>query len=169
MGQACARSSNSSINIGQACARSSNSSINIGQAPASPSNSWKGIEWMWQLNPNPRSKSETSTWSHYSDIENLIMEEAYSKGETKAIFDDYYIDFRKMLQISNADSSKQRPVKRMVRKREDKHLREERYVDFLVVRDVRLVVNTVWCHRSLSSFDVVWNSIQSNCHQHNRI
>ena len=60
------------------------------------------------------------------------MEEAYSKGETKAILDDYYIDFQKKLQISNTGSYKQRPVKRMEHKREDKHLREERFVDLPV-------------------------------------
>ena len=94
-----------------------------------PKNALKCVEWMWQSNPNPWSKSETSVWSHYSDIENIIMEEAYSKGETKAVLDDYYIDFKKKLQISNTDSYKQRPVKRMERKREDKHLREERFVE----------------------------------------
>ena len=60
------------------------------------------------------------------------MEEAYSKGETKAVLDDYYIDLKKNLQVSNTDGYKQRPVKRMVRKREDKHLREERFVDLPV-------------------------------------
>ena len=90
------------------------------------------IEWMWQSNPYPQSKSETSTWSHYSDVENLIMEEAYSKGETKAVLDDYYIDFKKKLQISNTDSNKQRQVKRVERNRKDKHLREERFVDLPV-------------------------------------
>ena len=60
------------------------------------------------------------------------MEKAYSKGETKAILDDYYIDLKKKLQISHTDSHKQRPVKRIVLKREDKHLREERFVDLPV-------------------------------------
>ena len=97
-----------------------------------PKNALKCVEWMWQSNPNPWSKSETPTWSRYSDIENLIMEEAYSKGETKAVLDDYYIEFNKNLQVSNTDSSQQRPVKRMERKHEDKHLREERFVDLPV-------------------------------------
>ena len=97
-----------------------------------PKNALKCVEWMWQSNSNPWSKSETPTWSHYSDIENIIMEEAYLKKETTAVLDDYYIDFKKELQISNTDSYKQRPVKRMERKREDKHLREERFVDLPV-------------------------------------
>ncbi|CAF5103233.1 unnamed protein product, partial [Rotaria sp. Silwood1] len=81
-------------------------------------NSLKSVEWMWQSNPNPWSKSEPAEWRHYSDVENLIMERAYSNGEAKAVLDDYYIDFKKNRQISNIDNNKQRPVKREERKRE---------------------------------------------------
>ena len=103
-------------------------------APSStmPENALKCVEWMWRSNSDPWSKSEAPTWNHYSDIENLIMEEAYSKGETKAVLDDYYIDFKKKLQISNTDSYKQRHVKRMEPNHEEKHLREERFVDLPV-------------------------------------
>ena len=94
-----------------------------------PSNSLKHIEWMWKSNPNPFSKSQPEEWSHYSDVENLIIEEAFSTKETKVLIDDYCIDFKHNIQISNYDPNKQRPVKRMVRNREDKHLREERFVD----------------------------------------
>ena len=97
-----------------------------------PKNILKCVEWVWQSNPNPWSKSETPTWSHYSDIENLIMEEAYSKDETKVVLDDYYIDLKENLQVSNTDSNKQRPVERRVRKREGKHLREKRFADLPV-------------------------------------
>ncbi|CAF1103075.1 unnamed protein product [Rotaria magnacalcarata] len=99
---------------------------------AVPNSSLKCVEWMWQSNPNPWSKSESAKWSHYSDVENLIMERAYSNGEAKAVLDDYYIDFKQNLQIFNMDDYKRRPVKRVVRKREDKHLREERFVDLPV-------------------------------------
>ncbi|CAF4779272.1 unnamed protein product, partial [Rotaria sp. Silwood2] len=87
---------------------------------------------MWQSNPNPWSSSEPAKWSHYSDVENLITERAYMNGEKRAIFDHYYIDFETNRQISNTDNYRQRPVKRVVRKREDKHLREERFVDLPV-------------------------------------
>ncbi|CAF1276177.1 unnamed protein product [Rotaria sp. Silwood1] len=95
-------------------------------------NSLKCIEWMWQSNPNPWSKSEPAEWSHYSDVENIIMERAYSNGKVKAVLDDYYIDFKENRQISHTDHYKQRPVKRVERKREDKHLREERFFDLPV-------------------------------------
>jgi hypothetical protein len=87
----------------------------------------KHIEWMWQ------SKSEPAEWSHYSNVENLIIEEAFSNDQPQAIFDHYYIDIKNKVQISNDDDSKQRPVKRVERKKEDKHLREERFIDAPII------------------------------------
>src|SRR3984957_6304321 len=86
------------------------------------------FEWMWQSNPDPGSKSQPAEWSHYSDVENLIIEEAFSTKQTHAMLDDYSIDFKHSVQISNNDDNQQRPVKRLVCKREDKHLREERFM-----------------------------------------
>ncbi|CAF3869790.1 unnamed protein product [Rotaria sp. Silwood1] len=101
-------------------------------ASKAPKNSLKCVEWMWQSNPNSLSTSESPQWSHYSDVENLIIERAYSNKESKAVLDDYYIDFKEQLQISNTDNNKKRSIKRVERKREDKHLREERFVDLPV-------------------------------------
>ncbi|CAF4274058.1 unnamed protein product, partial [Rotaria sordida] len=87
---------------------------------------------MWQSNPNPFSKCERATWSHYSDLENLIIEKAFQDKQPRAQLDDYFIDFKSNLQISNTDDHKRRPIKRVVRKREDKHLREARFMDLPV-------------------------------------
>ncbi|CAF3760063.1 unnamed protein product, partial [Rotaria sp. Silwood1] len=100
--------------------------------PSTSNNSLKHVEWMWQSNPNPWLKSEPATWSHYSDLENLIIEEAFQDKRPKALLDDYYIDFNSNRQILNSDNDKQRPIERVVRKREDKHLREERFMDLPV-------------------------------------
>jgi hypothetical protein len=86
------------------------------------------IEWIWQSNPDPCSTSQSAKWSYYSDVENLIIEEAFSAKQTRAMLDDYYIDFKHSIQISNNGDKKQRPVKRVVCKREDKHLREEHFL-----------------------------------------
>jgi hypothetical protein len=88
----------------------------------------KDIEWMWQSNANPWSKYEPAEWSHYSDVENLIIEEAFSNNQPQAMFDRYYIDFKHKVQILNDDHQKQRSVKRVVCNKEDKHLREERFM-----------------------------------------
>lgn len=93
------------------------------------SNSLKTVEWMWQANEDPWSNSKLPVWEHYSDVENLIIERAYVSKQKHAVLDDYYIDFIENRQISNKDSNKQRPVKRVLRNREDKHLREARFVD----------------------------------------
>jgi NAD:arginine ADP-ribosyltransferase/WWE domain len=101
----------------------------MGQTESAPSNTLKHIEWMWKSNLDPWSKTEPEEWSHYSDAENLIIEEAYSSKQPTVLIDDYCIDFKHDVQISSDDPNNQRSVKRVVRNREDKHLREERFVD----------------------------------------
>ncbi|CAF1325194.1 unnamed protein product [Rotaria sp. Silwood1] len=97
--------------------------------PTESKKNLKHVEWMWQSNPNPWSKSEPAVWSNYSDVENLIIEDAYLDKKPRAILDNYYIDFQKNRQVSNTDGHKKRPVQRVERKREDKHLRIARFVD----------------------------------------
>ncbi|CAF2107468.1 unnamed protein product [Rotaria magnacalcarata] len=48
------------------------------------------------------------------------------------MLDNCCIDFEHSLQILNTDHSQKRPTKQVVRNREDKHLREERFVDLPV-------------------------------------
>ncbi|CAF1340334.1 unnamed protein product [Rotaria sordida] len=100
--------------------------------PPTLNNSLKTVEWMWLSNPDPFSESEPATWSHYSDLENLIIEEAFQDKQPRAQLDDYFIDFESNLQISSTDDYKLRPIKRVVGKREDKHLREARFMDLPV-------------------------------------
>ncbi|CAF1287761.1 unnamed protein product [Rotaria sordida] len=100
--------------------------------PSTSNNSLKTVEWMWQSNPNLLSKSEPAKWSHYSDLENLIIEEAFQDKQPRAQLDDYFIDFKSNLQISNTDDYERRPIKREVRKREGKYLREARFTDLPV-------------------------------------
>ena len=86
------------------------------------------VEWMWQSNPDPCSKTQKREWTRYSDVENLIIEKAYSSNQTHAIIDDCSIDFKHHVQISDNEIDQQTPVKRRVCKREDKRLREERFM-----------------------------------------
>lgn len=101
----------------------------MGQAESASSNTRNRIAWMWKSNPNPWSHTQPKQWRHYSDVENLIIEEAFLTKQSTVLIDGYCIDFKRKLQISNSDSNKQRPIKRMVHNREDEHLREERFVD----------------------------------------
>ncbi|CAF1485783.1 unnamed protein product [Adineta steineri] len=93
-----------------------------------PTTSSIRIEWIWQSNPDPSSKSQPDEWSYYSDVENLIIEEAFLAKQTHVMLDDCCIDFEHGVRISNYDANKQKPLKRVVCKREDKHLREEHFM-----------------------------------------
>ncbi|CAF1462422.1 unnamed protein product [Adineta steineri] len=93
-----------------------------------PATSSIRIEWMWQSNPDPSSKSQPDEWSYYSDVENLIIEEAFLAKQTHVMLDDCCINFEHGVRISNYDANKKKPLKRLVCKREDKHLREEHFM-----------------------------------------
>jgi hypothetical protein len=85
------------------------------------------VQWMWNASINPFAKSQQAEWSPYSDVENIIIEEKFTAGEPDAVFDNYHINFKRKLQISNHDKNKQRPVKRIVRNKDEIPLRQERF------------------------------------------
>jgi hypothetical protein len=93
------------------------------------------VQWMWNATADPFSKSQKAVWNRYSDVENMMIEKAFTGGESHAILDDYHIDLKHNLQISNNDTNKQRPVKRMVCDKDDKVLREERFLPNPVAPD----------------------------------
>lgn len=86
------------------------------------------IEWMWNSNKDLVSKSALDEWHHYSDIESMIIDKAYTAGETLAMLDDYHIDLKHNVQISNNDPSEQQPVKRIVCEKNYIRLRENRFL-----------------------------------------
>lgn len=67
---------------------------------------------MWKANDDPWSSPDVNEWKNYSDIENLIMEDAFLTKKDVALLDDYHINFAGNVQISNANINNQRPVKR---------------------------------------------------------
>ena len=84
------------------------------------------IEWLWRSNVDPWG-SEPAQWVAYSDVESTIIEEAFQQNLPEAVLDNYTISFKGFVQVSVDDTSKQRPVKRMVNKGEDK-IREARFM-----------------------------------------
>src|ERR1700691_4592371 len=89
----------------------------------------KRVEWFWKSNDNPFENMELPEWTQYSDIENAIIEDAFTTLKKPiAILDDHHIDFEHRVQISNDDKSKQRPVKRVEIDKEDGRLREARFM-----------------------------------------
>ncbi|CAF3078348.1 unnamed protein product [Rotaria sp. Silwood2] len=85
------------------------------------------VEWMYESNSDPWSKSQLEQWTCYSDVENLIIEDAYSKNESHLMMDNYYIDFKRKIQISKDNENNQRPINRVVRKTDKTRVREERF------------------------------------------
>ncbi|CAF3882448.1 unnamed protein product [Rotaria sp. Silwood1] len=100
---------------------------------ASPSKQQKetSVQWMWQADADPWSSSsvQKGDWFNYSDIETAIIEDAYQKKEMEVLLDNYHINFKHLVQISNNNLNHQRPVKRLVREREEGiRLRESRFL-----------------------------------------
>ena len=88
-------------------------------------------EWMWKSDDNPWSDSEPAQWSYYSDLESLIIEEAYSNRQPQTMLDKYYIDFTKGVQISRTNPDNQRPIKRVNTR--SQRIREHRFMDAPII------------------------------------
>lgn len=86
------------------------------------------VQWMWNSSANPFSESESDNWCPYSDVENMIIEEAFIANESLVEFDEYDIDLKHKVQISKIDGNNQRPIKRMDSGKDDKHFRKERFL-----------------------------------------
>ncbi|UJR12417.1 hypothetical protein I4U23_016593 [Adineta vaga] len=85
------------------------------------------IQWMWNADTDPFSKSQPVEWKPYSDVENMIIEEAFQAGQDHVVLDNYSIDFKHNIQVLNEDGNKQRPIKRMSCRVDTNHVREERF------------------------------------------
>ncbi|CAF1213439.1 unnamed protein product [Adineta steineri] len=89
----------------------------------------KRIEWLWKCNDDLLLNENLSEWNRYSDIENVIIEEAYTTlKKSNVMLDDYHIDFEQGIQIANDDINKQHLIKREEINKEDKRLRATRFM-----------------------------------------
>ena len=85
------------------------------------------IGWVWNGSENPFDQSKPPIWKNYSDVENLIIEEAFENKQSLVLLDNYRIDLKKKLQISLIDPHKQRQIQRIQQERCSNHLREDRF------------------------------------------
>jgi len=83
---------------------------------------------MWNSNVDSSSNSQSVDWHPYADKENTIIEAAFKSGQNDVTLNNYLIDFRRNLQISNSNVNKQLSVKRMEYTEDKKQLREERFI-----------------------------------------
>ncbi|CAM4853695.1 unnamed protein product [Rotaria socialis] len=86
------------------------------------------IQWMWRSNTDPWVSKQTIQWTSYSDVETAIIEQARQRKAPEALLDNYHINFQHLVQISNNNCRKQRPVKRVVYGRENAPLRTDRFM-----------------------------------------
>ena len=93
------------------------------------------IQWMWNSNADPFKESKPEDWRPYSDIEIMMIEEAFVADEPLVKFDDYDIDLERKLQISNKEGNKQRPIKRIEGGKDDKDLLKKRFLPDPVAPD----------------------------------
>ncbi|CAF1536775.1 unnamed protein product, partial [Didymodactylos carnosus] len=87
-------------------------------------------QWYWKSNSNPWLSNEKEEWTRYSDIQSDIIEHAFNETTNTNLvkLDNYWIDLKRSVQISNDDQNKQRQIKRMLITTNDNEcLREERF------------------------------------------
>lgn len=99
----------------------------MAEAMSAASSSSSRIQWMWNASANPFSNTVPPEWKPYSDVESMIIEEAYQAGRKHATMDTYTIDFKHKIQILNNDHNKQRPIQRKICGKDDVPVREERF------------------------------------------
>ena len=79
---------------------------------ADPSTS--NVEWMWKSNLNPYTWKGEDEWRSYTEEQNAIIEEAYQNDEAGVRLKTHYIDFERLEQMAIDDSTRRRPIKRVV-------------------------------------------------------
>ncbi|CAF1605791.1 unnamed protein product [Didymodactylos carnosus] len=87
-------------------------------------------QWYWKSSYDPWSRNGKEEWIKYSDIESEIIEEAFNeKSKTElAELDNYWLNLKDSVQISKSDQNQQRPIKRvLIKKNENEGLREQRF------------------------------------------
>jgi hypothetical protein len=82
------------------------------------------ISWMWKINKNDpwyfpgKGEVDDDRLTYYSAIETAKIEEKFQEKAKEAILDDYHIDFRHFLHISNWDGKNERLVRRFAHQTE---------------------------------------------------
>lgn len=88
------------------------------------------IEWIWKLSMDSGSSGTKEEWCAFSDVESMIIEEAFQRKLAKVSIDDYQIDLKKLVQISTRDENQQNPIKQNSKDilRTNERLREARFM-----------------------------------------
>jgi hypothetical protein len=130
----------------------------MGNAATAPSDPSKRVEWMWNANADSLENTELADWRPYPDVENMIIEEAFKANKTHAMLDEYNIDFKQNLQISNNDTNERRSLKRVLCNISEKRPREERFTSNPVAPEEKFTSNPVASGEKFTSNPVALNS-----------
>lgn len=86
----------------------------------------KGVSWVWKLNTNSLDIF-AQAWTAFSDVENEIIEDTHQQHKSEAVLDDFYIDFKRLLRISNTHDVDRFPIKRTIRDDNETRVRKNRF------------------------------------------
>lgn len=86
------------------------------------SNENEHIVWFYKV----RNSSDPS-WIPFGDIDNELIEEAFSQNKKELQLDHFLIDLKKFIQIDKEDSTKQKTIERRIVRRNEAPLRSERF------------------------------------------
>ncbi|CAF1161778.1 unnamed protein product [Adineta steineri] len=101
------------------------------------------VRWLWNSSDDPFSPNHfEEAWRRYSDVETVLIEEAYQMKRVEAMLDKYHIDFEHSVQISNNNLKKQRPVKRITDGHVESSPRVERFTSKSIVPAAPFVIST---------------------------
>lgn len=76
------------------------------------------VTWMWKANLDPFADDEEEEWRKYTEEQNSIIEQAFNKDENGVHLNNYYIDFLRNEQRAIDDSTRRRPIKRIINEKE---------------------------------------------------
>lgn len=115
--------------------------------------------WFWQSNNNPWNKKEKEEWTQYSELENYMIESAFTQKSNYADLENSIISLKHFVQISKELVVKQIPIKRVYKAKETKKATKE--IFFLPTKKPKpdQVYETIpfiyeWCQKNHVLFEL---------------
>lgn len=85
--------------------------------------------WFWNSCKDPWVKGAKPIWTPYSDIENVIVEEAFKIGLEEVSIGSYKVSLKTKTQIHKDDDHRRRPIRRVEEVKEETDLRQKRFFE----------------------------------------
>lgn len=115
--------------------------------------------WHWQSNKNPWDKKEKEEWTQYSELENYMLESAFTQKSNFVELENSVISLKHFVQIDKAIVVKQSPIKRIFKGKETKKATKE--IFYLPTKKPKpelnyenLVFIYEWCQKNHVMFEL---------------